>query len=202
MRSYLFSLLLSLYHPNEINIGKSIDWMCYESNSIMMVQLDTIHPGNLTTLDYVDRAYLKATVIEQYKGTVPMLKKITIYPALDNAYIASIQKMIGKEILVFLKDGGCDKYCTYALLDDTYGIMEVNSPAPRALTGEFKMLAKKDELIGYVKDCVKKLEDKTARPYYLEVPYETEAYGALYSGSSCFLIVPDILYPKATKGMH
>jgi hypothetical protein len=36
---------------------------------------------------------------------------------------------------------------------------------------------------------------------FMEVPFESEAYGALYSGSSCYLYAPKLLFPEAKDGM-
>jgi hypothetical protein len=35
----------------------------------------------------------------------------------------------------------------------------------------------------------------------MEVPFESEAHGALYSGSSCYLYAPKLLFPEAKDGM-
>jgi hypothetical protein len=198
---YLFSLLFGL-NPNIIHIANSIDWLCYDANTIAIIKVESYHEEPLQDKTLSADCYITASITELYKGQKPLIyDHIVVYSRLAYIGLDKWKNLVGKEVLVFLKDLGCDKHCSYAIMDDNSGMILPDSPAPKALTGDFKMIMKKDSLINYVKNCIKKLEGKTAKPYYLEVPFETEAHGALYAGSACYLIVPDILYPKAKKGM-
>ncbi len=199
---YLLSLLLGFNNPDIIHVENSVDWLCYESQTIASVKVDEYHHGPFTCGSYSADCYVSATITGIYKGQEPQNNNIVIYSRLNWSGSDKWEKQVGRELMVFLKDLGCDKYCSYGIWDDSFGMMDINSPAPKALTGDFRMIMKKDTLVSYIKDCVKKLEGKKAQPYFLEVPYETDAYGALYAGSSCYLIVPDVLYPNAKKGMN
>ncbi len=39
-------------------------------------------------------------------------------------------------------------------------------------------------------------------PHFLEIPFETEAHGAVYGGSACFLRVPPGVFPAAKPGLR
>ncbi len=42
-----------------------------------------------------------------------------------------------------------------------------------------------------------KAPPKAAKRYFLEVPFDSEVHQALYSGSACYLYVPDLIFPRA-----
>lgn len=200
--NYLFSILFSLFmHPNEINIANSVDWMCYKSDLVALVKITSYKEEKFTLMSYESNGSVNATIITTYKGRQPLLKEITIYSKL--AYIGGdhLKKMVGKEVVVFLQLLACEESCAYAIWDLDRGMIDPASSADKALTGDFKSLKNLIEMEDYINACTKKLEGKTSKGYYLEVPFDTEAHAALYAGSSCFLIVPDILYPKAKKSM-
>jgi hypothetical protein len=194
---YLFSLFTFLF-PKEINLANSVEWLCYESGTIALVKVDSFVEHN----NFESDGEMMATIIKQYKGTEPILKTISINTKTDYYFAGSFNDMIGKERFVFLKDQGCSKYCSYTVVDEDRAVVDPQNPGSILLKGDFTYLKNKTEIEAYIIDCVEKLKGKTANKYFLEVPYESEAYGALYSGSSCYLMVPDVLYPKATKGMN
>lgn len=198
---YLFSFFSFLF-PQEINMANSVEWLCYDANTIALVKVDSYEEksgkGNNLEWDGI----MKATITKQFKGTEPMLKTITIYTRLAYNFDGKYKNMVGKERIVFLKDQGCDKYCWYTVADDDRAVVDPQSPGSLLLKGDFTYLKTKGEIEDYVVNCVEKLKGKIANKHFLEVPYETEAYGALYSGSACYLMVPDIMFPNAKKGMH
>ena len=202
MKSYLFSLILSLYAPQEINVANSIDWLCYNSGTVATVTITSAKEEKFTLMGYESDVTVNAKVQTIYKGSIPQRNEIIIYSRLG--YIGNDKwvNMVDKEVLVFLKDMICESQCAYTIWDDDRGMINLESPGTKAIAGDFSVLETKNEIFRYGVDRIEKLRGKTAQQHYLEVPYKTEAYGALYSGSSCFLIVPDILYPESTRGMH
>ncbi len=198
---YLLSVLLSV-GTFEINIANSVEWNCYEANTVAVVKVTSVQEEKFKLMDYESDATIDATIIQTFKGMEPLTKNIIIYSRLTYIGGEKWKNMIGKEVLVFMKDMICERQCAYSIFDDDYGMINLDAPGSRALTGKFTYLKNKTEINDYVTDCIKKLKGKTAKRGFLEVPFDTEAHGALYAGSSCYLIVPDVLYPKATEGMR
>lgn len=205
MRHFSFPLLILLllitHLPakaitTEINIGTSIDWLCYDADLIITGKLteSSDNPNANPITDFQTTNLMNVQVI--LKGDLGT-NKIRFTTRLPYIGGAQLKNLVGREVVVFLKsvDG------KFHAWDDSYALLSLDKPGQYALTGGFTTLKSKTEITTYIESTLQKLDGKTARPYYLEVPYETEAFNALYSGSSCYLIVPDILYPEAKKSM-
>ena len=83
-------------------------------------------------------------------------------------------------------------------------------PAQYALSATgFALPKTRAQLIQVVADTVdgqdKALKENSVKATrklgFMEVPFESEAYGALYEGSSCYLYAPKLLFPEAKDGM-
>lgn len=183
-------------NPLEINIATSIDWLCYDADLIITGKLteSTSNPNANPITEFQNTNLMNVQVIMKGDLGTNKIRFTTRLPYIGGQ---QLKNLVGREVIVFLKsvDG------KFHAWEDTYSLLPLDKPGNYALTGAFKTLKAKMDIIEYVESTLQKLEGKTAKPYFLEVPVETEAYNVLYSGSSCYLIVPDILYPEAKKSM-
>ncbi len=196
--NYLFAIIFSLF-PQKIRVATSVDWLCYDASTIAMVKVDNYKEENFKINEYSSTGTITATITKLLKGSKPLLNQITIYTQSKFVGWDSWPMLKGKEVLVFLKLEGCEEECVYSLLKQDNALVDLSNPRDKMITGLFKVLKQKADMETYVSACTNQLKGKTAEPFYLEVPYETEAYDSLYSGSSCYLIVPDVLYPLSKK---
>jgi|GEM_PF-6834160 len=199
IKAVLCLLLLTVFtsyarRPGGTDIGTSLDWLCYDADLIVTGRLtSTAHNKNADPLtDYQCENRLSITSI--LKGSVNTTS-IRFTSRLETLGGYPLEKMVDTEVLLFLKVQHGHFHAWY----DGYSLVLLQKPAGNVITGDFRMLQKKEEIISYIESTLEKLKDKTANAYYLEVPYQTEAYTALYSESTPFLIVPDVLYPSAKK---
>lgn len=190
-----------MLNPKEINIANSIDWLCYQSGTVATVKVTSVKEESFHIMDYESEVTIYANISRTYKGNEPLSRDIIIYSRLTYVGMDKWKNMLGKEVLVFLKDLICERQCAYGIWDDDRGMIPVDSPGTKALTGDFNYLEDSNDIINYVVDRITQLKGKKAESHFLEVPMDTKAFGALYGGSSCYLIVPDVLYPKSKKGM-
>lgn len=185
-----------LSNPLEINIGTSIDWLIYDADIIITgVLKETLENKNANPItDFQCTNLLNVSMI--YKGDIGT-DKIRFTTRLPYIGGHQLQKLINHEVVLFLKnvDG------KFHAWDDVYSLISLNNPNNYALTGSFNSLKKGSEIIDYIEQTLEKIGDKKAKPYYLEIPYNSEIHPILYSGSSCYLIVPDILYPSSKKSL-
>jgi hypothetical protein len=197
---FLMSFLLGL-GPNEINIANSLDWLYYHSGTVATVEINSVKEESFALADYESSITMDATIQEVYKGNEPTSKQIIIYSRLSYIGVDAWKNMLGKQVLVFLKDVICERQCVYTIWDDDRGMINLTAPGEKALTGDFRVLKSAAEIFKYGHTCMQRLKNKTAKPAYLEVPKDTDAHAVLYSGSSCYIMVPDVLYAKATPSM-
>lgn len=65
-----------------------------------------------------------------------------------------------------------------------------------AVDAKFNMMKKRNEIMTLVRSRLKHPQSKSVQ---LAIPPDSEAWKALWSGSSCFLLVPEDLKPEANK---
>ena len=85
-------------------------------------------------------------------------------------------------------------------------IINLDNPSRHIIDINFNVLRRKDEIVGISRQAQRKLvEYKKQNPkaeiksYSVEVPIDTKAFGDLYAGSSCYLIVPNFMSPKTNE---
>ena len=178
----------------EIAVGTSIDWLCYDADVILIGRLtETVENKKADPYsDYLNTSRMNVSVIIKGEMTTDKLQFSTRLPYIGGH---QLKNLVGKDIVVFLKTNAGH----YHAWDAGYSVVCLDDPQQHALSGEFTCLKNRQEITGYIEETLKKLEGKTAEPYYLEIPKDTEVHGVLYGGSSCYLIVPNVLYPKARK---
>jgi hypothetical protein len=83
-------------------------------------------------------------------------------------------------------------------------IVPLDAPGTRLLSATtFKVLRQRGEALAATRDALRRLAaaagspPKPAKRAFLEVPIDSEVYKLLYSGSACYLHVPDLIFPKA-----
>lgn len=192
----VFSLVLAQLSadPVEINVGTSLDWLCYDADMIIIGRLtETVENKKADPYsDYLNTNRMNITVLIKGDMSADKIQFTTRLPYIGGH---QLKNLVGKDILVFLKTSQGH----YHAWDAEYAVICLDDPMQHAFTGEFTCLKNRTEITSYMEETLKKLEGKTAEPHYLEVPYDSEAHGVLYAGSSCYLIVPNVLYPKARK---
>lgn len=84
-------------------------------------------------------------------------------------------------------------------------LVPVSSPGNRLLSAStFKVLKDRASIVAACSAVLKRLPatDKRGalpKPVWLEVPFDSEVHQVLYSGSACYLYVPDGLFPQARQ---
>lgn len=206
------SIFLSLFiffvarSSAEINIANSIEWI--------MCQSDLVVKGNVTYVDMKgDKLSCTIEITEGLKGTLSVTTLDFTLPSSKSMTDRLKKIMVGnKDIIVFLKNNNVEKKKMPAeytpICDDgsgLYYVVDLSDPMNMLISAsDFKVLKDPISIIQkckYIASQVNTILDKKKRSefkkYFLSVPFETEAYYVIYSGSSCFLYVPDALFPAA-----
>jgi hypothetical protein len=83
-------------------------------------------------------------------------------------------------------------------------VVPLEKPGNRLLGATtFKVLKQRGAILAAARDALRRLAaaagspPRAAKRYFLEVPFESEVHKVLYSGSACYLYVPDLIFPKA-----
>ena len=193
---------------DEINIAKSIEWLCAESEIIVTAEITSMIP----TKGKRNTPLLSTTieVEETIKGTD--VDK-TLYISIPDHYQHfSKRYQKGATYLFFLNTSieayGFEghSYHTWPLMDDALDPYAINLEdiGTRMLGGYTKTrINDRDKLIRYCKRAIEELSKcENPEQVFLDLPWESEAFKTLYQGSACYLIVPDCLFPEAKKGLH
>ena len=125
----------------------SLDWLCYNSGTVATVKVTSVKEESFKLMEYESGMTVSSTVTKVYKGSEPQRKEIIIYSRLTYIGYDKWKNMVGKEVLVFLKDLMCESQCAYGLWDDDRGMIPLDSPGNKALTGDFRYLKNKEDLL-------------------------------------------------------
>ncbi len=192
--NYLLSILFSLLlHPEENYTANSVDWLCYESEMIALVKMDSCKKEKIALFDYPERFAIYISVSKSFKGNVSAGDHMVIYATLNSKYEAAWKKMVGNDIFMFLKTLPNKKIPTYWVWDPFNGVIDISNPEGRAITGDFNILIQKLTIESYIEDCLKKLQGKTVKKAFLETPSTDGFFPINMEG----IYVPDVLYPEA-----
>jgi hypothetical protein len=209
LSSFLLLLFFTYSHA-EINIGNSIEWLCADAGIIASGKLKSYtkaSTGNnlwLCTFETID--ILKGTSASPVDFTIN-------YIAED-----SLKKYVSEQtpLFVFLKES--EKPYKSKKIETSWYIMEtcnsvpafinLNTPQQTLVTAyTFSILSYSDLIVSVCRLCLKKIAEyevqgKTVFLNYLEIPFKTPAFSLLYSGSSCYLTVPDFMFPDSKEKLY
>ncbi len=194
--NYILSVFFSLFiHTNEQYSANSIDWLCYDSQTITLIKFESYQLEHQPLFDYPDRFLINGTVLKVYKGSLMVDHPVTIYCSLNSKFEQEWKSMVGKEIFMFLKTMTINNGSAYYVEDPMMGIIDLSNPDDEAITGSFDVLKEKVAIEEYMKTCLQKLKGKTAKMAFIELLDNDGSFPVNLEG----LYVPDILYPNAQK---
>ena len=193
----------------EINVGNSVEWLCADANLIAVGTLKSYSKSSTDNFMYV--CTFESTEIIFGTTISPVVFSIH-YIAEDSLKKYELQQI---PMLVFLKENKVNPKSKETKIQ--WNIMEaynslpafVNLTTPQQLlitATDFSVFTNREKIILYCRQTLKMIAEyqimgKTVFKNYLEVPYQTTAFNLLYSGSSCYLYVPDLLFPKSKEKM-
>ena len=196
MRPFLLYIALlvaaSTAAHGEIQVGESLEYLADTCPYIGVYTFDHMSPGSKDCLPVV------ASLTKTLRGQPPSLTTFTC-PNPDSAWNQMRIKLhSGDHFLVFFRDAGTNDVRIEVVISLTEPIRGGELSA--ALEPDFSVVSNEVAIEKIVHD---RIASKPVRPvrwrdypdnrFRLEVPPGTPAYGALFGGSSCYLIVPDDL---------
>lgn len=195
----------------EINVVNSIEWLVCHS--------DLVIRGNITFVDMKgDKLTCTIEISEGLKGPLSVTTLDFSMP-MSKTMADRLKKImvVNRDVIVFLKNNNAGKKkmpADYSPIRDDgtglYYVVDLTEPMNMLISaGDFKVLKEAALIISKCKAIAAKanaITDKKKnfefKKYYLNVPAETEAYYAIYSGSSCYLFVPETFFPAAKPDIH
>jgi hypothetical protein len=85
-------------------------------------------------------------------------------------------------------------------------IINQNNQSRHIIDINFNVLSRKDEVVNISRQAQRKLVEykkqnlkAEIKSYSVQVPMHTKAFGDLYAGSSCYLVVPNFMSPKTNE---
>lgn len=178
----------------EIMCGITLEWLADTCPYVGTYSARTVSRD----ADY-HQLRVSATLVESLRGKPPQEFSFD-YPTFDAAVKSGRTASIGNKFLIFLQDAD-----TQPKEVRWEHIISLTDPATRgyahvALRPDFTLLTDGDQILQVVRERIAKhaVTPTLWREYpsdriRLEIPSDTPAYRAIFSGSSCYLIVPDDL---------
>ncbi|HQP16887.1 MAG TPA: hypothetical protein PLB59_13075, partial [Bacteroidales bacterium] len=204
-------LLLFVFTPfavfSEINTGNSLEWLCADAGLIARGHIISYSKTNTEKNNFIIVFETK----EIFKGTTESPVEIVTATIAED----SLKKYTEEKtpLLVFLQEG--EKSFRDKKKKTPWHIMEacnavsalINLAAPQQVlikASTFTILGSREQIIAECRLSLKKIagyevQGKTVFMNYLTVPFQTQAYGLLYSGSTCYLAVPDFMFPDSRE---
>ena len=162
-----------------INIGHSLDWLVVSRDHIAVARLVGTTGKSSPPALWTNRK-LEFRVTKVLKGTPPPVAHFPRHVPVKDPSIAP-----GTEFLLFFSGEKAD----YAI--------NLSSPSDRdyhnglALSMDFQVLKTKKAILAAIDRRLKRLRRERPTGFHsLDIPDDTPAYRALWSGSACYLTVP------------
>lgn len=214
VRFFIIFLLLNMFSVKlhaEINVGNSIEWL--------IIQSDLVIKGNITFVDMKgERIICTIEISEGLKGTLSVTTLDFSMPNTKTQTDRLKKIMVGnKDVVIFLKNinAGKKKLAPdYEPVVDQgsglYYIVDISDPGNSLISAaDFKVLKDAGTIIQKCKSFnsqlntfLEKKKNYNFKKKYLKVPSDSEAYTVLYSGSTCFLYVPDAFFTASTSDLQ
>ncbi|MHC4780998.1 MAG: hypothetical protein ACYTFG_20690 [Planctomycetota bacterium] len=194
----------------EVNVGYTAEWLAHKSSLIAVavpVKVENVKgPGQV----WFTRTRFRLE--EVVKGAPCAGDTITVHDiSTGKKDVLSLEAAARKKtpFLVF----AAVTWHTLKAIEGKYAFTETHvfksafregKPVENIYTPDFKILPSYERLLDRARKQVER-ENMLIRNYWkgtiekrhVEVPHESEAFGKLYSGSSCFLLMPE--YKEAAK---
>ena len=193
----IFLLLWSQSVHAELMVGESLEWIVADSDLIVRGKIAKVEPFN----DEQQTAWEEATVQvnETIKGTTtePLTFLVRCVGITEKP---SQWQREGVELLLFLV-----KSKRYDSLDPDYGKTDFalrlwgadcsfiplnNNPQAGLFTMDFNVIKERDDILKAVRSAALYRPADRPTEHRVEVPFESEVYQTLYSGSGVQLVVP------------
>lgn len=192
---------------SEINTGNSLEWLCADAGLIARGHIISFSKTNTEKNHYIIVFETK----EIFKGTTESPLEIVIATIAED----SLKKYTEEKtpLIVFLQEEKIsfrDKK-----KKNQWHIMEAYNAIPALINlatpqqvliraATFSVLGSREQIIAECRLCLKKIagyevQGKTVFMNFLAVPFLTQAHGLLYSGSKCYLAVPDFMFPDSRE---
>ena len=199
----------------EVNVGDSVEWLSTAAARVVVgkvVSLRAAVPG----AEGKNRGLtlLTVQVAETIRGA-PAAERLCV--GVRDVAVPEYEqhRRDGTELLFFLgtsiqATSFEGRVCNHWPLrggDARPYVVPLARPGTRMLAaGTFKVLKQRAEILALSRDTVRRLtaaarnpKAKPPRRFLVEVPPDSEVYKVLYSGSACYLHVPDVLFPTAKE---
>lgn len=193
---------------SEINIGNSLEWLCAGSYGVVTGTIRDVTPclkGNASVCKFDVMSCLKGDTVKSITFLISGLTSDTL----------EAWKKSKSEILVFLNKRKevfiCNQQQAVYEVPESYNsipaIVNLSNPQPVLLSAyNFALIRHKYLILLLCRQAIGQImtlngKEGGAQAYFLEVPYNTDAWELLYSGSSCYLNVPDVLFPQSRKSL-
>jgi hypothetical protein len=196
----------------EVAIGESLEWLAASADRVVVgriVSLKGADPG----AQGKNRGLALATVrvAQTLKGGAPADALCVGLRDVDEGRFAAHRKdgtdlvfFLGSSIQATSFEGRVCNHWPLRGGDAVPFVVPLDKPGTRLLGAtSFTVLKHRGEILAATRDALRRLAaaagspPKAARRVFLEVPFDTEVHKVLYSGSTCYLHVPDLLFPKA-----
>ncbi len=204
-------LLISLCSLKaEINVGNSVEWLCADAELIAVGTLTSYTKSPTDNFMFV--CTFESTEVLFGTSSSPLVFAMH-YLAEDSLKKYALQKI---PMLVFLKENKTNPKSKETKapwnMMEVYNALPafVNLTTPQQLlikATDFKVLASSEKIIPYCRQVLKKIAEaqimgETVFQNYLQIPYQTIAFNLLYSGSSCYLYVPNFMLPESKEKLY
>lgn len=208
---FLFLLFCSTSFANaEIIVGSSIEWLTVSSKVVAVGKIISVEKTK------GEGSVIYETYIFQSSEIIKGSKKGKKFNFTVRTF--STEPVFGKlintsdEIAVFLTDSGNDgeKFLQGKLVPTNIqiplSIFNIDKPNKYIINLNFNVLKNKDEILKTCRETVKAQTEylkqnpvTSIKRFYLEVPFDTEAFSSLYGGSVCYLFVPNFMSSKGKE---
>lgn len=200
-----FCLAISSVARAELMVASSVEWLSCNSEVVVVGKIKQI-----TTTKGVYSVIYEDCVVEVsevLKGDVKG-KQITFCLRSVSESPTAKAFMNSKDgVLLFLSKStghGSEAHLDNKLVPSSgrcpLSIVDLSNPPKHMFNMKFDVLSQKEHILGDCRGALAALKkhqtdnpEKEVKRHYLKVPFGTEAYKLLNSGSSCYLYVPDFM---------
>ncbi|MEI6122449.1 MAG: hypothetical protein WCQ95_02355 [Bacteroidota bacterium] len=205
-----FSMFSLFGSKAEINVGNSVEWLCADADIIAVGTLKSYTKcstgNNLFLCTFQSTQILFGTSGNSLIFTINYIATDSL-----NKYVSQKTPM-----LVFLQQNESiyksKKQETWWFAMEAYNskpaLVNLQSPSQLLISASgFSVLTSPQLIISYCQITLQKIAEyqvmgKSVFPNYLNIPFQTPAFNLLYSGSSCYLLVPDFMYAESKQKLY
>ena len=197
----------------EIMVGTSVEWLTCSADAVAMGMLK--QTGEKKGVHSVIYESYTLNVLETIKGDKNQTELHFVVRVLStNSSIKELANS-GHPVIVFLSkysDGGNETFLNNKLVPTNksfpLSIINLDKPDKFVMDTKFNLLKKKENIIETSRNTLELMQNFSKKDVsakiesrVLEVPFDSEAYTSLFSGSVCYLTVPNFMFPDAKKSI-